>query len=265
MKSDELIRESIIVAAHPDDEILWFSSIIENVKLICLCYLECPSNLKWSEGRKKSIDEYPLTTMINLGVEEAVVFADRNWINPKAATHGLEIEAENKSTEKYIENYYSLKMKIKNVIGKYNHVFTHSPWGEYGNEEHVQVYRIIKDLQKEMGFDIWFSNYVSNKSIPFAVNYLKTRYSTYFSINTNKSLSEEIINLYKKNECWTWYDNWQCFDTESFVKDEKEPIQKQKYGHHLPLNFISVEIDQKPANKQNTYIERILKKIKNFC
>lgn len=264
MNIEKLLRESIIIAAHPDDEILWFSSIIEKVNSICLCYLECKSNIKWSEGRKKILKEYPLKNITNLGIEEAVVFADRNWNAPKATSHGLEIEAENRAKEKYISNYYILKRKIKNAIGKYNHIFTHSPWGEYGNEEHIQVYRIISDLKKEMGFNLWFSNYISNKSIPFAVNYVKTKFSTYFSLNTNKALSNEIISLYKKNECWTWYDNWQCFDTESFIKDDKESVQNQKYGHNFPLNLISVEIDQKPATKQKSYIERIAEIIKNF-
>jgi LmbE family N-acetylglucosaminyl deacetylase len=49
MSSENNFEKSIVVSAHPDDEILGFSSIVDRVDEVVLCYLNCPSKLSWSE------------------------------------------------------------------------------------------------------------------------------------------------------------------------------------------------------------------------
>ena len=55
-----MLDKSIIVSAHPDDEILWFSSIAEKVDKIVFCFSDCDSHPDWSTGREKSLSEYPI-------------------------------------------------------------------------------------------------------------------------------------------------------------------------------------------------------------
>lgn len=134
------------------------------------------------------------------------------------------------------------------MIGCLN-VVTHNPWGEYGNEEHIQVYRAVRDLQEELGFTLWFSNYFSNKSYELMLNYSINANSEYVTLKTNKIFSNNIKRLYQKNGCWTWYDDWVWFDQESFIKDKQLDNGNYKYGHMFPLNLINVKIHSTSDNE----------------
>ncbi len=54
------------------------------------------------------------------------------------------------SGKDYKENYYKLKNHLKKKLMGYVNIFTHNPWGEYGSEEHIQVYKVVKELQEEI-------------------------------------------------------------------------------------------------------------------
>ena len=77
------------------------------------------------------------------------------------------------SKEHYRNNYDELKQRLEEKLRGYRNVFTHNPWGEYGHEEHVQVYRVVKDLQAQMRFNLWYSNYVSNKSFKLMLSHVE--------------------------------------------------------------------------------------------
>ena len=55
-----MLEKSIIVVAHPDDEILWFSSLLDRVDCVVFCYVDSESEPKLSTERKKSLSEYPV-------------------------------------------------------------------------------------------------------------------------------------------------------------------------------------------------------------
>jgi len=40
MKRSDITDSSILVVAHPDDEVLWFSSVLERVQETIICFLE---------------------------------------------------------------------------------------------------------------------------------------------------------------------------------------------------------------------------------
>lgn len=46
--------------AHPDDEVLWASSILGSTDAIIFCFESNPQHPKISEGRKRSLANYPL-------------------------------------------------------------------------------------------------------------------------------------------------------------------------------------------------------------
>jgi len=260
--NNNVLEKSIIIAAHPDDEILWFSSIFNMVDEIIFCYSDVKSNPQWTTGRKQSLSEYPMKNFSCLGLNESEVFSDENFHNPLITKYGLNISKKNISTIKYIVNYYKLKNVLKIKIAGYQNVFTHNPWGEYGNEEHIQIYRVIKGLQEKKNFNIWFSNYCSNKSFLLMMRYISEFDSEYVTLKTNKKLSYNIRDLYKKNGCWTWYDDWKWFDEESFIKDETCQENIKKYGHVFPLNLIKVNIQvesKKEAIIFNSFVDKFLK------
>lgn len=253
----EILQNSILIAAHPDDEILWFSSILDKVDRIIICFLECESNAQWTIGRKKSLTEHPIQNTSSLDIDESEVFSDANFRAPVVTKYGIEITDKQISDRKYIQNFYKLKKELKTKLIDYDNVFTHNPWGEYGNEEHIQIYRVIRNLKKELGFTLWFPNYSSNKSYKLMLKHISNANLEYVTLKTNKKLSDHIKRIYIKNGCWTWYDDWKWFDEESFIKDNQPENDVCKYGHMFPLNLMNVditsELDKKPDRKHRLF------------
>lgn len=259
MQLSQILKDSIIVAAHPDDEVLWFSSLLEKVDEVLICFLSSESNSVWNIGRKKTLAQYPIKNVSCLGVDMAETLNATDWQNPVITKSGLKISRRSNSKKKYLENYFTLRELLRSKLRQYSTVFTHNPWGEYGHEEHVQVYRIVKELQEDIQFDLWFPNYCSNKSFKLMTRYVSTLNSQCVTLGTNKELSDTIINLYKKNGCWTWYNDWKYFGEETFIMDSIYDKENKKFGSLYPLNLIRVRLTGS-LNKRN----HILLKIKYY-
>jgi len=249
MFGDSFFQKATIVGAHPDDEILWFSSILDKVDRTIICFLKCESMPNWTTGRIKSLTEHPIKNISCLRIDESEVFSVANFRDPVVTKYGIEIADKQISDRKYIENFYKLTKEMKTKLIDCKNVFTHNPWGEYGNEEHIQIYRVIKNLKEELGFTLWFPNYSSNKSYKLMLKHISNANSEYVTLKTNKILSDHIKRIYKKNGCWTWYDDWKWFDEESFIKDNQLENGTQKYGHMFPLNLINVNMSNKLGKK----------------
>ena len=239
--AETMFQKSVIVASHPDDEILWFSSILDRVDKVVICYLGCGSKPHWAEGRKQSLTEHPIKDIICLGMEESEVFQGADWQNPVATKYGIEISNKKISIRKYNKNYHVLKKHLTDKLATFANVFTHNPWGEYGNEEHVQVYRVIKELQNKLNFNLWFSNYSSNSSLNLMLRHISGFNSEYLTLKTNKILGNQAMDIYKENNCWTWFDDWKWFNEESFMEDRLLTDGIKTYGHIFPVNMIKFQ------------------------
>ncbi|MCA9476132.1 MAG: hypothetical protein KC563_10075, partial [Nitrospira sp.] len=101
--------------------------------------------------------------MICLDLTALGVSRPKNFVSPRFSPFGIELVADNrlpgKGQQHYENNFLLLRKKLTDILGGYQNVVTHNPWGEYGHEEHVQVYRAVKDLQASIGFNLWISNY----------------------------------------------------------------------------------------------------------
>ncbi|MDA8090758.1 MAG: hypothetical protein M0Z61_11165 [Nitrospiraceae bacterium] len=231
-----------LVVAHPDDEILWFSSVMDSVDEIIVCFLANPSNSEISSGRTNTLKVHPAGRKISsLGLDESQTFCNADWRSPEPDQFGLKINHPAHAL-KYAENYGRLAGALKEKLAGYKNVITHNPWGEYGHEEHVQVYRAVNEIkkQKDMGFSLWFSNYCSNRSFKLAMKYITGLQSGFFTLRTGKDTAGRIKDLYTGNRCWTWYDDWEWFDNESFIMDNDGNKENLKYGR-MPLNMIIME------------------------
>lgn len=235
-----MFEKSVIVVAHPDDEILWFSSILDKVDGVVICYLDGKSDPALSNGREKSLLEHPVKNICSLEINSARVFNTADWNNPAITRFGLNL-SKREVIKEYEGNYYKVKDQLKNTLKDYGNVFTHNPWGEYGHEEHVQIYRAVKELQGKMKFNLWFSNYCSNSSFNLMLRYISGFDSGYVTLPTNKALGNYVMGLYKENNCWTWYDDWKWFNEEAFMKDRNHLDEVKTYGHFFPLNMIKFD------------------------
>lgn len=249
--SPEMLEQSIIVAAHPDDEVLWFSSILDDVNKVVVCYVGSESKPWWGVGRRKSLAEYPIKTISALNIDQSDVFSAADWQNPSVTEYGLELvnSSSCKRKDKYKNNYDELKRQLEKQLDGYRNVFTHNPWGEYGHEEHVQVYRAVKGLQGEMKFHLWYSNYVSNKSFKLMMKHIDQFCFEYVALETNRLLTTDVQRVYERNKCWTWYDGWECFKEDVFIKERVLQEAGNWRGRLFPVNLIKVGVP--PVQKRN--------------
>lgn len=245
---EELIKNSALVVAHPDDEILWFPFSIGKVAKIVFSFIDCPSNPQWSMGRKQVISEYPFRNLISLDLPESEVFNKINWNKPETGKYGVKFNTKTNVVQNYEKNYLQLKKLLAENLKGFKRVITHNPWGEYGHEEHVQVYRVVKTLQLELGFDIWFSNYFSSKSFSLFSKY-SGQLDTSVLINPiDQNLVKSIKAIYEKNKCWTWYENWEWENDEILIREASGDLKKEMFGYSIPLNMIKVPCQKKRKN-----------------
>jgi hypothetical protein len=258
--SMDLFQKSLIIASHPDDEILWFSSILEKVNDIALCFLGKKDDPTRQVKIQRSLSEYPLKNVSCFGVGQSSALFGVNWQKLTTTEYGIEISKKSPSEKVYKANYLILKEHLANTLADYHNVFTHNPWGEYGHPEHIQIYRVVKDLQKDMKFNLWFSNYCSNLSYKLMLDFFdQFNELEYISLKTNNDLINDIKMLYMKNYVWTWYDDWEWFKEESFIKDNST-TRGNKSRIKVPLNFMSMQSADLSEKKDNT-VKMFIKKV----
>lgn len=251
----------VLVVAHPDDEVLWFSSVLEDVDSIFTCFSEAPGRVSCSSGREAAIRNYPLSNMSNLGLTEADAFDGACWQDPIETNYGLSVSQRGLPDAAYKANFARLLDELRPRLADRNNVFTHNPWGEYGHVEHVQVYRAVTFLRKELGFRLWYSNYCSNKSALLMLRTLPSVAVVSDRFATNRNLAAEIKSVYQANDCWTWYDHYEWPETERFFLDSDEDHESSpSVGNCLDLNMLIVE-PQEPRQPRLSLPRRLARRI----
>ena len=246
-------RNAALVVAHPDDEVLWFSSVLRQVERLVICFLGVASRPDWARGRRKSIDDYPLQSMQCLGLDEAEVFYGVDWSSPVETDYGLRISKPGMSDSTYRHNFDLLQEKLGDTLSGYRRVITHNPWGEYGHVEHVQVYRAIKSLQPRLGFELWFPNYCSKKSATLMTRVLPRLNNEFITLPIDLDLAQSIAHLYQGHDCWTWYDDYEWGEQETFIQDIDDTAATARIGATFPLQFVNVGDEPKKVAGPNYY------------
>ncbi|MEM7300863.1 MAG: hypothetical protein AAF468_07230 [Pseudomonadota bacterium] len=259
----EFLKNSVIVAAHPDDEVLWFSSILDQVGHVAIVYQDYWADPEIGEKRARAIADFPLKNVTSLEIEEAGTWGCADWNNPVANDVGLAFtrQADIRSLKlalkkmaskrvaaaaknissiggKYRSNYGVIRDGLRPILQGAENVFTHNPWGEYGHEDHLQVHRAVAELRDEIGFRMWMSNYCSDRSFNLATRYFDEQAPNYLTLPTNRALAEQIADHYKKYDCWTWADDWDWYESESFMETPREPANTSSQTRSMPLNMI---------------------------
>lgn len=257
--SNEALDNATLVVAHPDDEVLWFSSILERVDSIIVCYPYSYTQTELTEGRKAVLKDYPLNKIHYLNLCSLELYLGVDWTNVISTDYGLKITNRKFDETKYKKNFFELEKLLKDRICKYRNVFTHNPWGEYGHPEHVQVFKAVEKIRKELPFSLWYSSYCSRKSFQLMLKNI-TFNSKIISLEQNKVLGERIKQLYQKYSCWTWYEEWNWSLQESFIQHKDAKKKKIDHGKVVPINLI----EKKPPlkkRKKSFFISRFLRRI----
>jgi len=259
-----MFEDSVLIVAHPDDDILWLSSVIDKVEKIVFCFNEEPVKPELGIARKKTIAEYPLSNVSTLDIAEPQSFDKADWNEPVTTEYGLKLSKCQESDARYKATYEKLVSSVRNLVADRTNVFTHNPWGEYGHEDHVLVYQVLKALQMEFHYTLWFSNYCSNRSVTLMNHYISGFHSEYECLPANLALAQRIADVFRKNGCWTWYEDYQWFDSECLMSntpsdDQTAPLP---YGHNFPINYIKIHIERAKLKRQPHPLVKIGKKLK---
>ncbi|TDH34196.1 hypothetical protein E2A64_16065 [Pseudohoeflea suaedae] len=262
----EFLNNSLIIGAHPDDELLWFNAILHLVDEVAIVYRSFWAQPDLAEKRAKAIAAFPRDGVFCLDIEESGAYGCANWASPEENDVGLAFTLEWRKREvkraakralgsvglpnllvarrsvldAYRENFELIRTRLRPRLRADMNVFTHNPWGEYGHEEHVQVFRALQSLQREIGFKLWMSNYCSERTLPLAMRYFQTSPGGYIRLPTNKQFAEQVAQVYKDHQCWTWSDDWAWFDEECYILAPDQGKEPEPQQHLLPLNMFTI-------------------------
>jgi hypothetical protein len=227
-----------IVVAHPDDEALWASSILGRAARVILCFGDVVGNPELSAGRRRAVARLPLDTVESLDIPEAGAFGLAAWPEPTPTPTGLALPARGgpraaAAATPYAGNHARLVELLRMRLGGFAAVVTHNPWGEYGHEEHVQVFRAVESLRDELGFALWVSGYVSEKSAGLMRRCLGGLGPSTDPLPTDPALGARLQAVYAAEGAWTWFDDYVWPPDEVFHRWEVGPAARRGSVHAL--------------------------------
>lgn len=212
------LENSVLVVAHPDDEVLWFSSLLSDIDKIVILFKDLRAEPELGPRRARAIAELPFEVAC-LEIPEVGTYGLADWKRPVRSPYGMVLDRAGSradASRDYEANFHTIRTRLRRHLSAGLNVFTHNPWGEYGHEDHVQVYRVIESLRAEMGYALWVSSYISSRSQPLADKYAPGAPDPICRrIDTGKSM--RIAGIYQRHRCWTWADDWMWDAQEYFL------------------------------------------------
>lgn len=229
---------AVIVMAHPDDEILFASSILASAKKVIICYNQAPNSSAISQGRQTVFQQFPLKTAISLNMVESDTYQTTDWRKPVETVYGIHC---GRNGDAYARNFHLLTAALEEHLSAGDLVVTHNPWGEYGHEEHVQVFRAVSHIKRQRDFRLFVSGYVSDRVLYFMQRNSPRLGAPSALLRTDKALGARLMQHYKAHACWTWQDGYSWPEYECFyeVNDPDAPLRADEATmSSLPVNVI---------------------------
>lgn len=197
-------RQAAVVVAHPDDEALWLSSIVACADCVVFCFGALFERPRDTQARRQAVAALPLSGIVDLAVPESGAGLCTDWANPEPTPYGIRID-QAAARARYESNYATLLESLRGTLGGFQDVYTHNPWGEYGHTEHIQVFRAVAALQAELGYTIWFSNYVGARSWALARRVgSQLRWAWRRILPTDRATARRLRRVYRLHGAWTW-------------------------------------------------------------
>jgi hypothetical protein len=231
-------NQAVVVMAHPDDEVLYASSILASAKKIIICYNQAPNSGSISQGRQTVFRDFPLKNAISLNIIESNTYQTTDWRKPVETIYGIHC---GRNGDAYARNFHLLTAALEEHLSAGDLVISHNPWGEYGHEEHVQVFRAVADIRRKRDFRLFVSGYVSDRVLYFMQRNSPRLGAPSAFLPTDKALGARLMQHYQAHECWTWENGYNWPDYECFyeVTDPDAPLRAdERTMSSLPVNVI---------------------------
>jgi LmbE family N-acetylglucosaminyl deacetylase len=262
----QALESSVLVVAHPDDEVLWFGSILDDVDEIIICYTDAGHWPELGEARRRSMEEHEhRDKIVLLDLEQVKSHNKSSWPEPVETDYGLRLDRFQKFDGPFQEQAKRLRAALEPRLSQFRNVFTHNPWGEYGHEDHVQLCRVATQLAEAGSADVWYSSYVSNKSINLMRRYMQGFGSPYFRMDVDQERARMVADTYYRNNAWTWLEDYVWFDSDFFVKGPLVPNPHPCTGALFPVNFLRVPFDPEKAKQPPPWLgKRALRAFRRY-
>jgi hypothetical protein len=183
--------KDLLIVAHPDDEVLWFRSIISRRETpIIWCFHNSP--LEHGEEAEK-LYETKLQKVIDFYQNTRTVM----WIKTTKSD----------KTERFgkvsLQTISALSLQLDQIILELRPkiIYTHNPWGEYGHVDHLTVHQALQGQRAICAYpDI---------TLPSASNNRTAEIESKKSLHrleenpVDQSYVETAIKLYQNNNIWT--------------------------------------------------------------
>lgn len=240
-----LLAGCAVVVAHPDDEVLWASSLLTRARDIVVCFGEVASAPELTAGRQVAMRSFPLPQLRWLDIRESEVYWSAGWPDPKSAPEGLAVRRRPRSmsgysASRYRENYARIRAHLQRVLVGVRDVVTHNPWGEYGHEDHVQVFRAVESLQATMGFRLWVTGYASNRSAALMRTLVSRLGEPTPPLPTDALLTEQLRRHYIATNTWTWFPDYAWPTHEVFLPWLPAASADARIGRVVPIHVITM-------------------------
>jgi LmbE family N-acetylglucosaminyl deacetylase len=264
--SGDLFDRLAIVMAHPDDEVLWACSALRAAEKIVLVYGEWPGAPIVSEGRRAAMAAFPLPTLDWLAMPETGVFDSASWPEVRETDYGLYPHPalailDNFNADQYRAQFGKLREVLRPRLVGIRNVIAHGPWGEYGHEEHVGVFRVVASLAAEMGFKLWVPAYVAPKSEALMLRNLKYCGKPTGPLPIDGAFAEEIAQIYKRTKCWTWFDSYVWPKSERFLPWVAEGLPDGQCATPDDVHRIDLPADHDAWRKHLPWRREIARKV----
>lgn len=254
----EAFDNSVLVVAHPDDEVLWFSSILDKVSQIVIVFVDPDHRVSLNEHAYRD-------KIVTLDIEQVRSHNLSDWPHPQETDYGLRLSRDADLDNAYQAQATRAETKLDAALKGFENIFTHNPWGEYGHEGHVQVSRLSTTLAQKRGAAVWYSNYVSGKSSRLMRTYVNGFRNDYFTHAVDVDRAREIAGTYTRSGTWSFDPDYAWFPSECFLRGPLEQSSEPTEGTLFPVNYIRVPFDPvipvAPSPGLMTRIRRKLKRV----
>jgi LmbE family N-acetylglucosaminyl deacetylase len=236
-----MLERAILAVAHPDDEVLWFASILRAVEKVIIAFKDYDAQPGLGARRTAAMAELPYRSLVSLDIAEAGSLKRADWNAPVATDYGLALD-EPETRRRYEGNFATLRARLASELRGASDVFTHNPWGEYGHEDHVQMYRAVESLRGALGFRLWTPSCYATRSEKLAARYRAAAAPPAKCLPIDQGYARFIAAIYERHDCWTWTRNWSWPAEECFLPGPFRVASPAEAGLQPELRFVVSEL-----------------------
>ncbi len=122
-------------------------------------------------------------------------------------------------------------------------VFTHNPWGEYGQADHRRVHLAVDALSVEAGFAVYISSYAARHQLGDVGRALSRGAADVISAPTSPADIDRMVALYKSHACWTWAAKWRWPEREHFLRLAADAAEHR--GAEFPIHLFGSRVKRR--------------------